>query len=334
MGKKVSECCDQWADLQTMALADRMDIDAFKPVLNNCSSLDDYELKIRNDIENNIESCRAEIGTLDPNNTLQLMALAALECIDINKLINVIMSFYAPQLRICKIESRVNNLYKKFVESKQINERETTEPHEGEYAAFDIEMNFDKDDLDVDSSVDYKNKKDAWILRLIYNDASQENISLVKPDENVPEYTMKSDKDKLNVSFKDSTAGDTSLEVPQSVIDHIAKHIANAEENNAAELKDNDRDLAQEIAFDIKKEFPNYDMDVIEGDYGEKNWNIQIVYKDGSQDTFNILKVGRGNYLMKSKDGFIAKFTLDELRDFPAKLAEHIKGHAKASMRK
>lgn len=328
MTKKLSECCDQWSDLQTLALADKMDVDAFRPLFNNCSSLDELKLKLKNCINDQISGYKDHFCELDLNDNSQLYILAALDNINIDQLVKAIMRYFALESCLVRLEGRVNKLYHLIVEKHSISEKSTTEPHEGELAAFDISTNFSKDELDVDSEVDFKNKKDAWILRLVYNDGNKENISLVKPDENVPEYTMKSDKDKLNVFFKDSTDGDTSLEVPQSVIDHIAKHIANAEENNAAELKDNDRDLAQEIAFDIKKEFPNYDMDVIEGDYGEKNWNIQIVYKDGSQDTFNILKVGRGNYLMKSKDGFIAKFTLDELRDFPKKLADHISKHA------
>ena len=114
MGKRVSECCDQWDDLQTMALADKMDVDAFKPSLNNCSSLDDYELKVRNCINNNIETCKSDFGELDPNNTTQLLVLAALSNVDIDKLVNVIMSFYEPQLRILSLESRVNKLYKRF----------------------------------------------------------------------------------------------------------------------------------------------------------------------------------------------------------------------------
>jgi len=41
------------------------------------------------------------------------------------------------------------------------------------------------------------------------------------------------------------------------------------------------------------------------------------------------MKAGRGNYLMKSKDGFTAKFTLDELKNMPKTLKDHIEGHIK-----
>ena len=332
MGKRVSECCDQWGDLQTMALADKMDIDAFKPSLNNCSSLDDYELKVRNCIDDNIEACRADAGELDPNNTMQLMVLAALSNINIDKLVDVIKSFYAPQLRVLSLESRVNKLYKRFVESKQVtNERETTPAHDGEVAAMDIAMKFDKDDLDIDSDVDVKNKKDAWVLRLVYNDGNREDLSLIKQDDDKRDYTITSDKDKLKVNFSDE---DGELNVPQTVIDHIAKHIEQAEENIEDNKKYNDTDLEQEIAYDIKKEFPKYDMEVIEGDVGGTSWSIQIVYKDGTKDSFSIMKVGKGNYLMKSKDGFIAKYTLDELKNFPKALSDHITKHAKKSENK
>ena len=330
MGKKVSECCDQWGDLQTMALADKMDIDAFKPSLNNCSSLDEYELKIRNCVDDNIESCKADAGELDPNNTIQLMVLAALNNIDVDKIVDVIKSFYAPQLRVLSLESRVNKLYKRFVESKQMtNERETTPAHDGEVAAMDIAMKFDKDDLEIDSDVDVKNKKDAWVLRLVYNDGNREDLSMVKPNDDKRDYVMTSDKDNLKVNFSDSDSKDNTLEVPKSVIDHIAKHIKQAEENIEDNKKNNDSDLAKEIAYDIKKEFPNYDMEVIEGDVGNTQWNIQLVYKDGTKDSFTILKAGKGNYLMKSKDGFIAKYTLDELKNFPKDLSDHIAKHAK-----
>lgn len=157
MGKKVSECCDQWNDLQTMALADKMDVDAFKPSLNNCSSLDDYELNVRNGVEDNIDQCRSEFGELDPNNTEQLMAIAALNCVDVDAIVKAIMGFYRPQLCVLSLESRVNKLYNRFVEGKsRVNERETTPAHDGEIAAFDIKTNFDKDELDVDSEVDVK----------------------------------------------------------------------------------------------------------------------------------------------------------------------------------
>jgi hypothetical protein len=330
MGKKVSECCDQWDDLQTMALADKMDIDAFKPSLNNCSSLDDYELKIRNCIDDNIEACKADAGELDPNNTMQLMVLAALSNINIDKLVNVIKSFYAPQIRVLSLESRINKLYKKIVESKQMtNERETTPAHDGEVAAMDIAMKFKKDDLNIDSDVDVKNKKDAWILRLVYNDGNKENLSMVKPSDDKDDYVITSDKDKLKVKFTD----DNELNVPQSVIDHIAKHIEQAEKNIDDKKKENDSQLAHEIAYDIKKEFPNYDMDVIEGDVGDNKWTIEIVYKDGKKDHFTINKLGK-NYIMRSKDFFIAKFTLDELKNFPKKLSDHIKAHADKAEKK
>ena len=332
MSKRVSECCDQWSDLQTLALADRMDIDSFKPVLPNCNSLDDYEQQVKQQIEDNIETCKADLCILDPNNTVQLLALAALSCIDINKLVSIIMDYYKQDLRILSLESRMNRICEKLnINKKVTNEREDTPAHDGEVAAMDIATKFDKDDLDIDSDVDIKNKKDAWILRLVYNDGNREDLSLVKPNDDKRDYTITSDKDKLKVKFSDE---DGELNVPQSVIDHIAKHIEQAEENIEDNKKNNDSDLAKEIAYDIKKEFPKYDMEIIEGDAGSTKWSIELVYKDGNKDSFSILKVGKGNYLMKSKDGFIAKFTLDELKNMPKKLKDHIEQHAKKAEKK
>ena len=332
MTKRISECSDQWANLQTLALADKMDADAFLPMLNNCSSLDDFELKIRNCVDDNINACKANAYELDPNNDAQLYVLAALDNIDIDAIVQAVMNYLSPELRIFRLESRVNRLCKLYLEKQSKNERGTTPAHDGEVAAFDIATKFDKDELDIDSDVDVKNKKDAWILRLVYNDGDKENISMVKPDDNKDDYVMKSDKDKLKVKFSDNP--DTkSLDVPQEVIDHIAKHIEQAEKNIEDNKKKNDSDLAKDIAYDIKKEFPNYDMEVIEGDVGNKKWTIEIVYKDGKKDHFTINKIGN-SYIMRSSDFFMAKYSLDELKNFPKKLADHIKKHADKAEKK
>lgn len=323
MGKRISECCDQWNNLQTMALASKMDADTFKPTINNFSSLDEFENDIRDQIESNIDSCRSEFGELDPENTMQIFALAALNDVDVDQIVNTILNYYEPQVRILRIESRVNNLYKRFIESKQIKiERETTPAHDGESAAFDIKTNFDKDELDVDSEVDVKNKKDAWILRLVYNDGNKENLSMVKPDDDEDKYTITSDKDKLNASFEDDPE-DGTLSVPQTVIDHIAKHIEQAEKNVEDSVEKDNTDLAKEIAYDIRKEFPNYDMEVIEGDNSGDKWTIEVVYKDGNKEQFVIKKIAN-TYLMRAGDTFIGKFSLKELKDFPKKLQQHI----------
>ena len=210
-------------------------------------------------------------------------------------------------------------------------ERETTPAHDGELAAFDIATSFDKDELDVDSDVDVKNPKDAWTLRLVYNDGNREDLSMVKPNDKKNDYLITS-KDRLRSKFSDNDPKDKTLKVPKDVIDHIAKHIAQAQKNVEDEKGERDSDLAKEIAFDIKKEFPKYDMEVIDGDVGKNYWNLQVVYKDGTKDSFSILKAGK-TYLMKSKDGFIGKFSLSELKDFPKKLKDHIEGHAKKSNR-
>lgn len=330
MGKRLTECCDQWGDLQTMILADNMCDAQFEPLLNNCDSLEDFECKVKNNICNQIEDNKALCNVIS-DDTLRMLALSALMNVDVDKLIQIVLTCFEPQLKIFKLESRVNNICKHIYEKRNLKlERETTPAADGELAAFDIAVNFDKDSVDVDSSVDVKNKKDAWTLRLVYNDGNIENISMVKPNDDKDEYIMSSDKDSLKARFAEDPS-DGVINVPKDVIDHIAKHIEQAEDNIAADKKDNDCDLAQEIAFDIKKEFPNYDMEVIDGDLGSTNWNIQIVYKDGSQDNFSIMKVGRRNYVMKSKDGFIAKFTLDELKNMPKQLKDHIEKHARRS---
>lgn len=336
MVKRISECDSNWLDLQTLALADQLYVDDFAPVVNNCQTMDDFETGAKEVVMNKIGSCRDNVCDLelDPNNDLQLLILAALDNIDIDKIVQVAASCFPQELRICRLESRLNNLCKVIESrkaSKSVNEKEDTPAHDGEVAAIDIETKFDKDDIDVDSSVDVKNKRDAWVLRLVYNDGNQEDLSLVKTDKDKRDYTITSDKDKLKVKFSDK---DGELNVPQTVIDHIAKHIEQAEENIEDNKRNNDSGLAKEIAYDIKKEFPKYDMEVIEGDVGNAKWNIEVVYKDGSKDDFTIVKFGKGNYIMKSKDGFIAKFALDELKNFPAKLKDHIEKHAKKAEKK
>ena len=331
MPKKLSECCDQWNDLQTMAFADCVDADDFRPIINNCDSLDDFELKVKDCIDDKLCGYKDHFAELDADDNSQLYILAALDNVNVDKLVSIVMDYLSPDLRLLRLESRVNKLYSLIVEKKSTNERSTTEPHEGEFAAFDIATKFDKDELDIDSSVDLKNKKDAWTLRLVYNDGNQENLSMVKPNDNKAEYTISSDKDKLNVKFGDSNKRDKSLEVPQTVIDHIAKHIEQAEKNLEDSRKNQDSDLAHEIAYDIKKEFPNYDMEVIEGDVGDGKWTIEIVYKDGETEHFTINRLGRILYVMRSDDLFIAKFTLDELKNFPKKLSDHIKKQADKS---
>jgi hypothetical protein len=331
MTKRLIECCDQWDDLQTMAFANDIDVDAFKPMIMDCSSIDDFELKVKDCIDDKLCGYKDHFTELDTDDNSQLYILAALDNVNIDKLVSIVMDYLSPDLRLLRLESRVNKLYSLIVEKKSTNERGTTEPYEGELAAFDIATNFDKDELDIDSSVDVKNKKDAWILRLVYNDGNKENISMVKPDDNKDDYVMTSDKDKLKVKFSDDPDG--TLNVPQTVIDHIAKHIEQAEKNTEDNKKNNDSDLAHEIAYDIKKEFPNYDMEVIEGDVGDKKWTIEIVYKNGKKDHFTINKVGK-SYIMRSNDFFISKFTLDELKNFPKKLADHIKNHADKAEKK
>lgn len=99
---------------------------------------------------------------------------------------------------------------------------------------------------------------------------------MVKPNDDKDDYVMTSDKDKLKVKFSDDPDYGT-LNVTQTVIDHIAKHIDQAEKNAENDKKNNDSDLAHDIAYDIKKEFPNYDMEVIEGDAVSNKWSIEII---------------------------------------------------------
>ena len=333
MVKRISECSDCWADLQTLALADQLCVDDFAPVVSNCTTMNDFETGAKEVVMNKINACKSDADNLclDPNDNMQLLILAALDNVDVDKIIQAAASCFPLEIRLCQLESKMNNIYKLIEERKQnrvgkiTNERGDTPAHDGEVAAMDVATKFDKDDLDIDSDVDVKNKKDAWILRLVYNDGNREDLSLVKPNDDKRDYTITSDKDKLNVKFSDT---DGELNVPQSVIDHIAKHIEQAEDNVEKNKKNNDSDLAHEIAYDIKKEFPNYDMEVIEGDVGDKKWTIEIVYKNGKKDHFTINKIGK-SYIMRSNDFFISKFTLDELKNMPKKLKDHIEKHAK-----
>lgn len=323
--RKLTECFDQFDSLATYILADDIDVDQYRPMLNKCNSLDDFEDQVCADVTSKVHDCKKDAEVVNCSPTVKLMLLASIEDVDIDKIVKGIMSCYDKELRIFKLESRLNKLYKLMVEKKKINERSTTSPHEGDIVAFNIATKFNKDDLDIDSTVDAKNSKDAWTLRLVYNDGNKEDMSLVKPKDDKDDYVLKSNKDKLKVKFSDDDSDD-KLSVPQEVIDHIAKHIEQADKNAQAEVKSDDRDLASEISFEIKKAFPKYDMEVIEGDNGSNKWSIEIVYPDGKKDKFTIMKLGKA-YIMKSSDMFVAKYTLDELKDFPKKMQDHIQKH-------
>lgn len=337
MVKRISECSDCWADLQTLAIADQLCADDFASVVSNCTTMNDFETGAKEVVMNKINVCKSDSDNicLDPNDNMQLLILAALDNVDIDKIVQAAASCFPLEIRLYQLESKMNNICKLIEEQKPsragkiTNERGDTPVHDGEVAAMDIATKFDKDDLDIDSDVDVKNKKDAWILRLVYNDGNKENLSMVKPNDNKDDYVMTSDKDKLKVKFSDDPE-DGTFNVPQTVIDHIAKHIEQAEKNAENSKKNNDSDLAHEIAYDIKKEFPNYNMEIIEGDIGDKKWTIEIVYKNGDKDRFTINKIGK-SYIMKSNDFFIAKFTLDELKNFPKKLKSHIANHIQKS---
>ena len=327
--KKLTECFDQWDNLPTYVLADDTDADQYRPMLKGCNSLDDFEDKVRCDIINKVNACKADANDVECNPTIKLMLLASIEDVDVNQLVKCVMNYFDKDLRIFKLESRVNNLYNLLVEKKQANERSTTSPHEGDMLAFNIKTKFKKDDVDVDSTVDAKNKKDAWTLRLVYNDGKQDEMSLVKPDDDKDNYVLKSNKDKLKVKFTDDDSDD-KLALPQELVDHIQKHIDQAEKNNAKEVGSDDRDLASTISYEIKKNFPKYDLEVIDGDNGSNKWGIEVVYPDGTKDKFTIVKIGQ-IYFMKSKDMFLSKFSLKELKDFPKKLSDHIQKHINKS---
>lgn len=325
--KKLTECFDQWDNLPTYVLADDIDVNQYHSMIKNCNSYDDFQAKVYADITDKIDDCRKSAQDLECDSKIKLILLASIEDIDVTQIVNRILGCYESNLRIFKLESRVNRLYNLMLEKKGLNERSTTSPHEGDLFAFNIATKFDKDDVDVDSDVDVKNKKDAWTIRLVYNDSTQDDLSLVKLSDDKDDYSLKSNKDKLNVKFTDDDS-DNKLAVPQEVIAHIQKHIDDAESKLDADRKKDDRDLGQVIAYEIKKNFPNYDLDVLDGDDGKGKWNIEIVYPNGQQDSFTILKVGT-SYIMKSKDSFIAKYDLDELKEFPSKLKDHIQKHVK-----
>lgn len=331
--KKMFECYDQWDNPQTYAFADfYVEPDDYCKELNYCSSVDDFKDKVRSDVANKVNLCKQDASSCDVSDLFKVLLTASVDTINVNCIVNCVAECYARELKVIDLESRMNRICAIMESRNPINEKGTTPSHDGDLAAMDIALNFKKDEVDVDSAVDVENKKDAWILKLVYNDGSQEDLSLVKPDEDKRNYTIKSNKDKLNVKFSDKDFKDKSLSVPQSVIDHIAKHIEQAEANNDKDKKNNNKDLAKDISYEIKKEFPNYDMEVIEGDTGSNRWTIEIVYKDGNKDHFGIMNLG-GSYVIKSNDGFIAKYTLDELKNFPSKLKDHIEQHAKKSKR-
>lgn len=325
MTKKVTECFDQWENIPTYSFADEIDADNYKPLLNNCSSYDDFHDKVHNDITDKLKVCTQNISSMDANSMITMMLLYSLSNVSVENIVKAVMNYYDAELRIFKIEKRVNKLYNIILEKKQANERSTTSPHEGDILAFNIATKFNKDAVDVDSSVDAKNKKDAWTLRLVYNDSSQDEMSLVKVDDDKDNYILNSNKDKLKVKFTDNDSDD-KLAVPKEVIDHIQKHIDQAELSNKKSRENQDADLAQVISYEIKNNFPNYDIEIIDSENDNGKWNIELIYPNGVKDSFTIHKLGK-LYILTSNDLMIAKFSLQELKEFPKKLKDHIKSH-------
>lgn len=327
MVKRISECYDQWENIPTYSLADEINADCYKPLLNNCSSYDDFQDKVRADVTDKVNNCKQTACDIEMSPMMNMILLSAIDSISIDNIVQAVMNCYAPDLRIFKLEQRLDRLYNLLLEKKSVTERSTTSPHEGDILAFNIATKFNKDDVEVDSTVDAKNKKDAWTLRLVYNDSSQDEMSLVKVDDDKDDYVLKSNKDKLKVKFTDDDS-DNKLAVPQEVIDHIQKHIDSAEAKNKESRNSQDQDVAKMIGYEIKNNFQNYDLEVIDGDNSNGKWNIELVYPNGTKDTFTIRKLGK-SYLLTSKDMMVAKFGLDELKQFPKKLKDHIQKHLK-----
>lgn len=326
MSNKLSTYCDQWNDLQTMLFANELCDDEFDQIVKNCDSYSEFECDTKDYICNKLDKCKSDCTIEISDEVLRQMALAALSAVDVDKLVEVVSKCFESELRVFKLEKRVNELYSKIYRLKHVkNERSTTKPYEGDLLAFNIQKKFKKDDIDVDSDVDLENKHDAWNIRLVYNDSSKETLSLVRVHDNKDDYIIKSDKDKLNVKFKDDDKDD-KLALPKEVEDHIEKHIDDAEEKIKNDRENNDSDLDDVISYEIKKAFPDYDLEIIEGDVGKAKWNIEIIYPGGSKDHFSITKLGK-LYVMKSKDGFINSFSLEDLRSFPKKLSDHISKH-------
>ena len=124
MSKKISECDSNWTNAPTMFIADKLYVDDFIPMVNTCSTVDEFNNGANEIIMNKIESYKSYIDDicLDPNNDLKLLAISALDNVDVEKILQVVTSCFQQEILLYQLESKVRNIVKelKYCRSNKI----------------------------------------------------------------------------------------------------------------------------------------------------------------------------------------------------------------------
>lgn len=116
MSKKISECDNNWTNTPTMFIADKLYVDDFIPMVNACSTVDEFNTGAKEIIMNKIESYKSYIDDicLDPNNDLKLLAISALDNVDVEKILQVVTSCFQQEILLYQLESKVRNIVKEL----------------------------------------------------------------------------------------------------------------------------------------------------------------------------------------------------------------------------
>ena len=116
MSKKISECDNNWTNIPTMFIADKLYVDDFIPMVNTCSTVDELNTGSKEIIMNKIESYKSYVDDicLDPNNDLKLLAISALDNVDVEKILQVVTSCFQQEILLYQLESKVRNIVKEL----------------------------------------------------------------------------------------------------------------------------------------------------------------------------------------------------------------------------
>lgn len=116
MSKKISECDNNWTNTPTMFIADKLYVDDFIPMVNTCSTVDEFNTGAKEIIMNTIESYKSYVDDicLDPNNDLKLLAISALDNVDVEKILQVVTSCFQQEILLYQLESKVRNIVKEL----------------------------------------------------------------------------------------------------------------------------------------------------------------------------------------------------------------------------
>lgn len=116
MSKKISECDSNWTNAPTMFIADKLYVDDFIPMVNTCSTVDEFNTGAKEIIMNKIESYKSYIDDicLDPNNDLKILAISALDNVDVEKILQVVTSCFQQEILLYQLESKVRNIVKEL----------------------------------------------------------------------------------------------------------------------------------------------------------------------------------------------------------------------------